>query len=80
MDKGDIIMKERLEYRAYTGSVEFSKEDRKFRGRVMGIQDDVLYEGQDKEELVMEFETAVDMYLLLCNDAGKDPDKVSKAN
>ena len=49
MDKGDITMEERLEYRAYTGSVEFSKEDRKFRRRVMGIQDDVLYEGQNKE-------------------------------
>ena len=73
-------MEERLEYREYTGSVEFSEEEQKYCGRVMGIEDKVYYEGETEEELAMEFETAVDIYLLLCSDAGKAPDTVSRAN
>lgn len=73
-------MEERLEYMDYTGSVEFSEEDRKYRGKIIGIEDEVMYEGDTQEELAMEFETAVDIYVFLCLDAGKLPDQVSRAN
>ncbi|MGI6722510.1 MAG: hypothetical protein ACOX4I_08300 [Anaerovoracaceae bacterium] len=73
-------MNDRLEYRAYTGSVEYSEEDKMYHGRVMGIEDHVSYDGHNEEELAEEFQSAVDLYIVLCQDAGKVPEKISRAN
>lgn len=73
-------MNDRLEYRAYTGSVEYSEENHMYHGRVMGIGDHVSYEGRSEEELATDFQTAVDLYIVLCRDAGKMPETVSHAN
>ena len=42
-------MKNTMEYRGYTGSVEFSVEDKVFFGKVLGIKTLLSYEGTNAE-------------------------------
>lgn len=67
-----------LEYKGYTGSIEFSEEDNLFFGKVMGIRSLLSYEGKDIDELTEDFQGAVDDYLNLCKEIGKEPEKASK--
>ncbi|MEA4922443.1 MAG: hypothetical protein VB031_03635 [Eubacteriaceae bacterium] len=73
-------MNDKLEYRAYTGSVEYSEKDEMYHGKIIGIEDHVGYEGNSEEELAEDFQTAVDLYIILCRDAGKQPEKISGDN
>lgn len=53
-----------MEYKGYKGSVEYSKEDNCFCGKVQGLNKDlILYEGETLAELKADFETAVDDYI-----------------
>lgn len=53
-----------MEYKGYKGSVEYSKEDNCFCGKVQGLDKDlILYEGETLTELKVDFETAVDDYI-----------------
>ena len=55
---------EYLKYKGYTGSVEYSEEDKCFFGKVQGMtKDGITYEGDTVEELTKDFEGAVDDYL-----------------
>ena len=69
-----------MEYRNYTGSVEFSEEDGLFYGKVMGIRALISYEGTTARELVEDFHGAVDAYLELCEAEGKEPEKAYKGS
>ena len=52
-----------LNYKGYTGSVEFSQEDNCLYGKVLGMKKDCIsYEGETVSELVSDFEGAVDEY------------------
>ena len=55
-------MKE-LHYRGFTGSIEYSKEDHLYYGKVLGIKDLVSYEGTSKSELFLDFRGAVNDYI-----------------
>ena len=68
-------MKNTLKYREYTGSVEFDAEDKIFHGRVLGITDVIGFEGRSVDELEKDFRRAIDEYLAVCQEAGKEPDK-----
>ena len=60
-----------LKYKGYTGSVEYSEEDKCLFGKVQGMsKDSITYEGQTVEELTKDFEGAVDDYLALCEEKG----------
>ena len=51
-----------LNYKGYTGSVEFSQEDNCLYGKVLGMKKDCIsYEGETVSELVSDFEGAVSM-------------------
>lgn len=63
-----------LEYKGYTGSIEFSEEDNLFFGKVIGIRSLVSYEGKDINELTEDFQGAVDDYLNLCKEIGFEPE------
>ena len=52
-----------IEYKGYTGSVEFSPEDALFYGKVMGVRALISYEGGTARELLDDFRNAVDEYL-----------------
>ncbi len=56
-------MQETLCYRGFTGSIEYSKEDRTWYGKILDTSDLVLYEGQTKRELVLAFRSEVDDYI-----------------
>lgn len=63
-----------LEYKGYTGSIEFSEEDNLFFGKVIGIRSLVSYEGKDINELTEDFQGAIDDYLNLCKEIGFEPE------
>jgi predicted HicB family RNase H-like nuclease len=65
-----------LKYKGYTGSVEYSEEDKCLFGKVQGMpKDSITYEGATVEELTKDFEGAVDDYLALCEEKGIEPRK-----
>lgn len=73
-------MKNVLEYKGYTGRVEFSAEDRVFFGKVAGIRDVVTFEADTVKKLVQAFKESLDDYLATCKKLGKQPDKEFKGS
>jgi len=59
---------ERLEYKGYWGSIEYSKEDNCLFGKVLGLSKEncITYEGDTKEELYNDFKEGIDHYLEYC--------------
>lgn len=55
-------MEDTIEYKGYIGSVEFSKEDGVYFGKVQGIGALISYEGENISQLIEDFRGAVDMY------------------
>jgi predicted HicB family RNase H-like nuclease len=75
MTGNNVIM-----YKQFVGSISYSQEDRVFHGRIEGIPDLVQFEGKGIEELEAAFREAVDDYLTLCKEAGKQPFKSYKGS
>jgi len=73
-------MKNYLEYKGYTGTVEYSAEDNCLFGKVLGIRNLILYEGQSVEELKQSFEYMLDGYLDDCKAEGREPEKPYKGS
>ncbi len=73
-------MNNTINYKGYVGSVEFSEEDGVFYGKVMGVRALISYEGESAKELVEDFHAAVDDYLALCEDEGKEPEKAYRGS
>jgi predicted HicB family RNase H-like nuclease len=73
-------MKNCLEYKGYTGTVEFSAEDKIFFGKIQGINDLVTFEGSSVTELEKSFHESVIDYLDTCKALNKNPDKVFKGS
>ena len=59
-----------LEYKGYTGTVEFSAEDNILFGKVIGIDGLISYEGESVSSLKEDFKAAVDDYLEMCEEKG----------
>ena len=68
-------MKDVLTYKNFVGSVHFSAEDKVFHGKIEGISDLIMFEGQSVNELIKAFHEAVNDYLELCREAGKEPER-----
>ncbi|SFG87391.1 type II toxin-antitoxin system HicB family antitoxin [Pontibacter chinhatensis] len=71
-------MSNTIKYKDYIGSVEYSAEDRVFFGKVEFINDLVTFEGTTVEELEAAFQEAVEDYLEMCREIGKQPEKAFK--
>ena len=71
-------MTDTIEYKGYTGSVEYSAEDECLYGKLQNIRDLVNYEADSAKDLKLEFEAAVDDYLETCEELGKAADKPYK--
>ncbi len=67
-------MSNTMKYRGYVGSVEFSEEDELFFGKLLGMRSLILYEGSNGKELLKDFHTAVDDYLIACEAEGVEPE------
>lgn len=73
-------MRNTIEYRGYIGSVEFSEEDKIFFGSVQGIRSLILYEGTNVDELLNDFHSCVDEYILECEQKGVAPEVAYKGS
>ena len=73
-------MKNVLEHKSYTGSVEFSNTDETFFGKIVGIRDLVTFEADSVVKLKKAFKEAVEDYIATCIALGKDPDKEYKGS
>ncbi|WP_291857517.1 type II toxin-antitoxin system HicB family antitoxin [Marinilabilia sp.] len=69
-----------LEYKGYTGSIEYSKEDDLLYGKVLGINGLISYEGKTGSELEAGFKEVVDAYLSDCEEEGVTPEKPFKGS
>lgn len=73
-------MKNFLQYKGYTGSVDFSEEDNCLFGKVIGIRALLSYEGESVADLKKDFQNCIDEYLELCADKSIDPEKPYKGS
>ena len=74
-------MKNTIKYKGYTGSVAFDAEDRIFHGRVLGVSSALIgFEGATVADLEKDFQNAVDDYLEMCAEQGKEPGKPFKGS
>lgn len=69
-----------LEYKGYTGSIEYSKEDGLLFGKVLGIIGLISYEGKTGIELEEDFKEAIDTYLADCKREDITPEKPFKGS
>lgn len=69
-----------LEYKGYTGSIEYSREDDLLFGKVLGIRGLISYEGKTGNELEKDFKEAIDTYLTDCKNEGITPEKPFKGS
>lgn len=64
-----------IEYKGYTGLVEFDPELRIFAGYVVDLKDEIYFEGTSVKSLEESLRRAVDHYLSVCKQRGEDPEK-----
>lgn len=64
-----------LEYKGYTGNIQYSKKDNSLQGRLLGIKAVITYEGTSVDEVKADFREAVDIYLDYCKSEGITPEK-----
>lgn len=69
-----------LEYKGYTGSIEYDNEDNLLYGKVLGIQGLLSYEGVTGKDLEADFKETVDLYLSDCQENGMTPEKPFKGS
>lgn len=69
-----------MNYKNYTGTVEYSSEDDCLYGKVLGVKGMFSYEGQSIAELKEDFHHAVDEYLAFCEQKGIQPEKSFKGS
>jgi len=69
-----------LEYKEYTGSIEYSQEDSLLYGKVLGIRGLISYEGETGKRLEADFKNAIDIYLADCKASDKSPEKPFKGS
>jgi predicted HicB family RNase H-like nuclease len=69
-----------LNYKGYTGSIEYSKDDDLLYGKVLGIKGLISYEGKTGQELELDFTEAIEDYLVTCKEAGIPPEKPFKGS
>ena len=69
-----------LKYKDFYGSVEYSSADECFFGKIIGTADLVTFEGKSVDSLKTAFAEAVEDYIVLCEEAGKEPQKSFKGS
>lgn len=69
-----------MKYQEFIGSVHYSAEDEIFYGKLEGIDDLIMFEGESVKELNSAFKDAVEDYQELCKQAGKQVSKSYKGS
>lgn len=73
--KGDRAMTGIMEYKGYRAKIEYSPEDEALIGKVLGITDILIFDGQSIKEIEEMFHASIDDYLELCRETGKKPER-----
>ncbi|MBA7551683.1 hypothetical protein ES705_44231 [subsurface metagenome] len=73
-------MKDVMKYKEFIGSVHYSAEDEVFYGKLEGIDDLIMFEGESVRKLNSAFREAVQDYQELCKKAGKPVGKSYKGS
>ena len=64
-----------IEYKGYTGVIEFDPELRLFTGHVIDLRDEIYFEGDSVEALEASMRRAIDHYLAVCERRGEEPER-----
>ena len=64
-------------HKGYFGTVQYSEEDDLLYGKVAGIKDLIIYDGNSLPELKQEFIESVEHYLEVCAANNFEPDNTS---
>jgi predicted HicB family RNase H-like nuclease len=64
-----------IEYKGYTGLIEFDPELRLFSGHILDLRDETYFEGDSVESLEASMHRAVDQYLSVCASRGEEPER-----
>jgi len=67
-----------LDYKGYTGSIEYSEEDNLLYGKVLGIQGLISYEGLTGKDLEADFKESINVYFADCKANNTSPEKPFK--
>ena len=73
-------MNDLLEYKGYSGTIEYSAADNILHGRVLGIRSLLSYEGDSLNSLRNDFENMIEDYLQTCAKTGTEPEKPYKGS
>lgn len=73
-------MNDKLSYKNFIGTVHYASEDEVFYGKIDGINDLVTFEGNNVQELKDAFQDAVEDYIEICREEGKEPLKSFKGS
>ena len=63
-----------MNYRGYTGKVEYDDEAEIFYGEIIGLRDVVTFKGTSVKDLQKSFRESIDEYLAFCKRMDKAPD------
>ena len=69
-----------LDYKGYSGSIEYSDEDGLLYGKVLGIKGLLSYEGETGKDLEADFKETINVYLANCKSENKIPEKPFKGS
>ncbi len=69
-----------LTYNGYTATISYNSDDEVFFGKVIGVNDLIVFEGTSVTELKNGFQEAIDDYRETCEAIGKSPDKTYKGS
>jgi predicted HicB family RNase H-like nuclease len=64
-----------MTYKGYTAEVELDLTVGVLVGRVLDIDDVIMFESPRADEVYREFTSSVDTYLAVCAEQGKEPNK-----
>ena len=64
-----------MTYKGYTASMTFDADDKIIVGRVLDIDDIISFHGTSIEEFEINFHSAIDGYLVACNELDSAPEK-----
>ena len=73
-------MSEVMQYKGYLAALHFSAEDEVFHGKIIGINDLIVFEGSSVRELKKAFRESIEDYLETCRALKKQPDKTYKGS
>jgi predicted HicB family RNase H-like nuclease len=64
-----------MQYKGYEAVIEYDESDRLFFGRVINIEDIIVFDGLSVGELEQAFKTVIEQYLMDCQTLNQIPNQ-----